>query len=198
MYTEGASLPPQSPPCFYSRSEWTKQTLMLDSAFHQTCSLSSRCEEPPLLHPLPVLPHADGSLDVLRLSCVWVACHQIQEQNLKQFYVDTGFTCLCCVCSQTGPLAGCCIMRSRACGAWSPPWSAALPGCSASSWWPSITPPGPAWPWWCSSTRWPAARSLWTTFQSSHYGSFEEIMQNSRCLKRLSLYFCYIKHKKLF
>lgn len=62
-----------------------------------------------------------------------------------------------CVCFQTGRPAAWCIMRSRACGAWSPPWSAALPGCSASSCWPSITPAGPAWSCCCSSTRWPAA-----------------------------------------
>lgn len=29
--------------------------------------ISSRCEEPSLLHPLPAFPRADGSLDVLRL-----------------------------------------------------------------------------------------------------------------------------------
>lgn len=35
--------------------------------------LSSRCQEPSLLRPLPALAHADGKLDVLLLPHVWVA-----------------------------------------------------------------------------------------------------------------------------
>lgn len=72
-----------------------------------------------------------------------------------------------CVFFQTGRLTACCITRSRACGAWCPSWSAAPPGCSASSCWPSITPAGLAWCCCCSSTRWPAARSLLMTFHGS-------------------------------
>lgn len=68
---------------------------------------------------------------------------------------------------QTGRFTVCCVTRSRACGAWSLPSSAALPGCSASSCWPSITPAGPAWSCWCSSTRWLAAWRLSTTFYGS-------------------------------
>lgn len=34
---------------------------------HLTGLLSSRCQEPPLLRPLPALAHADGKLDVLLL-----------------------------------------------------------------------------------------------------------------------------------
>lgn len=59
-----------------------------------------------------------------------------------------------CLLFQTGRLTVWCIMRSKACGAWSLPWSAALPGCSVSSCWPFTTPAGPAWPCCYSSTRW--------------------------------------------
>lgn len=54
---------------------------------------------------------------------------------------------------QTGPAAARCHTPSRACGAPSPPWWAARPGCSASSSWPFITPAGRPPSCCCSCTR---------------------------------------------
>lgn len=136
---------------------YTRQA-KLKTVSHGTRLSSSRCEEPSLLRPLSVLPHADGSLDVLRLPRVWVTWRNgVMTASDTALHLHWEHTPALCVCFQTGRLAARCIMRSRACGAWSPPWSAALPGCSASSCWPSITPAGPAWSCCCSSTRWLAA-----------------------------------------
>lgn len=121
------------------------------------CS-SFRCEEPLLLCPLPALPDAGWFLDALRLFHVWVSGNiDLRTATVlfskHRFLLWVSFLIII-LFFQTGPLTARFIMRIRVYGASSRPWSAAPPGCSASSCCPFITPAGPVWACWCNFTRW--------------------------------------------
>lgn len=87
--------------------------------------------------------------------CEWLEKKQPQSlhSSLKGAQILCCFS-LCVFFFQTGPFTAHFIMRIRVCGGSSQPWSPAPPGCSASSCCHFITPAGPVWSCWCSSTRW--------------------------------------------
>ena len=97
-----------------------------------------RCQESPLLCSLPPLSLPDGSVDVLRMSRVWVTASINHIDKCTLFvYILNACTCLPAwhsrVCCQTGQSTARCTTKRRVCGVPSLPWWAVLPGYWVSS-----------------------------------------------------------------